>query len=75
MIFYVDNIMVIHHAASRILTCIDKYFTCKPYYIGEPDIYLSAKLRNMMLPNDVWCCITSPSKYAQKAVKKLQDKS
>ena len=54
IIFYVDDIMVIHHAASIILTRIDKYFTLIPSSIGDPDIYLSAKLRNMTLPNGIW---------------------
>ena len=35
---YVDDITVVHHAASEILERIDKYFTLKPSSIGEPDI-------------------------------------
>ena len=53
IICYVDFIMVIHHAASGVLTHIDKYFTLKPSYIGEPDIYLGTKLIKMTLPNGI----------------------
>ena len=60
--------MVIHHAASRILTRIDKYFTLKPYSIGESGIYMGAKLRKTMLPNGFWFWSTSPSKYVQELV-------
>ena len=64
----VDDIMVVHHDAMSILERIDKYFTLKPTSIGDPDIYLGAKLRKMNLPNGVWCWIMSPSKYVQEAV-------
>ena len=51
---YLYHIMVVHHAASIILTRIDKYLTLKASSIGETDIYLGAKLRKMTLPNGVW---------------------
>ena len=60
--------MVIHHDSLSTLKNIDKYFTLKHSSIGDPDIYLCAKLRIMTIPNGVWCWIMSPSKYVQEAV-------
>ena len=37
--------------------------------IGDPDLYLGAKLRKVALPNGVQAWSTSPSKYIQEAVK------
>ena len=36
---YVDDIMVIHHAASGVLERIDKSFKLKPSSVGDPNIY------------------------------------
>ena len=41
---YVDDVLVVHHDAMTTLMKIDKYFKLKPSSIGDPDIYLSAKL-------------------------------
>ena len=41
--------MVIHHDADIVLRQIDKYFKLNPSSIGDPDIYLGAKLKNMQL--------------------------
>ena len=64
--------MVVHHDSLGILERIDKYSTLKPTLIGDPDIYLGAKLRKMNLPNGVWCWIMSPSKYVQESVQKCE---
>ena len=72
ILFYVDYIMIVHHDALSILEKIDKYFTLKPTSIGDPDIYLGAKLRKMNLPNGVWCWGMSPSKYVQEAVRNFE---
>ena len=64
---YVDDIMVIHHDAMPVLMKIDKYFKLKPSSIGDPDMYLGAKLK--VHPNgngtDAWTL--SSSKYVQEA--------
>ena len=65
---YVDDILVVHHAPKGILDEIDKFFKLKPASIGDPDIYLGAKLRKMTLNNGVWCWSISLSKYIQEAV-------
>ena len=48
--------------------CIDNYFTLKPSSVGDPDIYLGAKLRKMTTPNGVRCLSIGLSKYVQEAV-------
>ena len=48
---------------------IDKYFKLKPLSIGDPDIYLGAKLKNTRAKNGVLCWTLSPSKYVQEAFK------
>ena len=64
--------MVIYDDTLSILERIDKYFTLKPTLIGDPDLYLGAKLYKMKLPNDVWCWSMSPSKYVQEPVQKCE---
>jgi hypothetical protein len=39
----------------------------KPASVGDPDIYLGAKLRETQLPNGVWAWGLSPSKYVNQA--------
>jgi hypothetical protein len=60
---YVNNVLVIHHAAEDVLLCIDKYFKMKPGSIGDPDIYLGATIKKMHLQNGVEAWASSPSKY------------
>ena len=45
ILFYVDDVLVVHHNAMTTLMKIDKYFKLKPSSIGDPDIYLGAKLK------------------------------
>ena len=40
--------------------------------VGDPDIYLDAKLKKVQMDNDVWCWSISPSNYVQEAVSKCQ---
>ena len=52
---------------------INKYFKMKEDSIGDPDMYLGAKLRKIVLPNGVEAWSTSPSKYVQERVKNAED--
>ena len=70
---YVDDILVIRHEALSVLTKIDKYFTLKPDSIGDPDVYLGAKLKLHQCENDVYCWTLSPSKYVQEAVRNCRE--
>ena len=50
---YVDDALSISHNAEEVLNRLDKYFRIKPGSLGDPDIYLGAKLKKMRLPNGV----------------------
>lgn len=69
---YVDDILCIHHDALSVLTEIDKYMPLKPTSVGDPDIYLGAKLKETQLPNGIYAWGMSPSKYVNQAVKNCQ---
>ena len=51
---------------------LDKYFKLKPGSLGDPDIYLGAKLRKMQMHNGVWAWALSPAKYVHQAVKNVE---
>jgi hypothetical protein len=60
---YVDDVLCIHHNAMEQICAINKRFPLKPSSIGDPDIYLGAKLRKVVLANRVEAWSMSPSKY------------
>ena len=68
----VDEILCIHHDAMLVLDQINKHLPLKPTSVGDPDIYLGAKLRETQLPNGVWAWGLSPSKYVNQAVQNCQ---
>jgi hypothetical protein len=72
-LLYVDDILVIHHDADACLKEIDKFFKMKPGSIGDPDFYLGAKLKPLVIPNGVTAWGMSSSKYIQAAVKIVKD--
>ncbi len=45
ILIYVDNILCIHHEAMPVLDKLDKYFTLKLSSVGDPSMYLGAKLK------------------------------
>jgi hypothetical protein len=60
---YVDDILCIHHDPMSVMNEINGYLPPKPNSVGDPDIYLSAKLKQTQLPNGVMAWGLSPSKY------------
>ncbi len=42
---YVDDILVVHHDSMSVLATINNYLPLKPSSIGDPDIYLGARLK------------------------------
>jgi hypothetical protein len=68
---YVDNILCVHHDPMSVLNLINGYMPLKPSLVGDPDIFLSAKLKMTQLDNGIWAWGLSPSKYVAQAVKKL----
>ena len=65
---YVDDILVVHHESMSVLGKINEYLPLKPTSVGDPDLYLGAKLRNIRLDNGVYAWSLSPSKYVSQAV-------
>jgi hypothetical protein len=51
---------------------INKRFPLKKGSVGDPDLYLGAKLRKVTLPNGVSAWSMSPSKYVQEAVRNVK---
>ncbi len=45
ILYYVDNILCIHHNPMSVMNEINKYLPLKPSSVGDPDIYLGAKLK------------------------------
>ena len=72
ILVYVDDILCIHHDAMSVLDQINKHLPLKPTSMGDPDIYLGAKLRETQLPNGIWAWGLSPSKYVNQAVQNCQ---
>ena len=72
ILLYVDDCLCIHHDATTALTELDKYFPMKKGSIGDPDIYLGAKLRRVKLDNGVHAWGMSSSKYVQEAVRNAE---
>ena len=68
-----DDILVIHHNAETCLNELDRFFKMKANSIGDPDFYLGAKLKPLVLPNGVTAWGMSSSKYIQAAVKIVKD--
>ena len=60
------------HDAEADLKRIDKYFSLKPGSLGDPDIYLGAKIRKMRMHNGVWAWAISPTKYVHQSVKNVE---
>jgi hypothetical protein len=69
---YVDNIMYIHHNPMSVINKFNGYLPLKLSSVGDPDIYLGAKLKQTQLPNRVMVWGLSPSKYVVQAVKNCQ---
>jgi hypothetical protein len=69
---YVDDIPCIHNDDLSVLTQINNYLPLKPTSVGDPDIYLGAKLNKTQLPNGIYAWGMSPSKYVNQAVKSCQ---
>jgi hypothetical protein len=74
ILVFVDDILVIHHAAKKILSQIaDYFFRMEPESIGDPDIYLGCKLwLHVIAGSGVQAWLQSPSKYIQEAVRNAE---
>jgi hypothetical protein len=52
-----------------VLNMINGYMLLKPSLVGNPDIYLGAKLKMTQIENGIWAGELNPSKYVAQAVK------
>ena len=55
------------------LDWMDKFFMMMKCFIGDPDIYLGAKLRKVQLNNGMFAWGMSPAKYVQEAMRNLEE--
>ena len=72
ILIYTDNILVIGKDPELILKRLDKYFTLKPSSMGEPDIYLGAKILSVIGENRKELWMHSSSGYIQEEVKNVE---
>ena len=68
VLLYVDDCLFINHSADQELNKKCKYFKRKAGSIGDPDVYLGAKVKPMRMNNGVTAWADSPSKYVNEAV-------
>ena len=64
--------MVIHHDTESVLWRINKYFKLKPSSIGDPDVYLGAKLKKMRLENGVWGWANIPARDVKELLENVE---
>jgi hypothetical protein len=63
ILIYVDDILCIHHDAMPVLHNLNQYFILKPSLVGNPSMFLGAKLKLTQMSNRVWAWGMSPSKF------------
>ena len=68
VLLFVDDCLCIHYSVEEELNKIDKIFKMKAGSMGDPDIYLGAKVNPMKMSNGVTAWAISPSKYVNEAV-------
>ena len=73
VLLYVDDCLSIHHDAEASLHQLNEFFQMKIGSIGDPDIYLGAKLRKVQLPNGVHAWSMSASKYVQENINNAEE--
>ena len=70
---YIDDILVVHHDTMPIMNKINKFFLLKPDSVGDPNMYLGAKIKYHKTPNGRWSWKMSPSKYVREACKNCKE--
>ena len=73
VLLYVDDSLAISHDAMAAWDWMDIFFMMKKGSIGDPGIYLGAKLRKVQMDNGVFAWGMSPAKYVQKAVRNVEE--
>ena len=67
-LLYIDDCLVILQASDTDLHELDHFFKINSGSIGDPNMYLGARLRKVVLENGVEAWATSASKYVQEDV-------
>ena len=65
VLIYLDNLMVIHHDVESVIRIIDRNFKINTSSIGDPDIYLGEKFKEMRLENGVWAWANNSERYVK----------
>ena len=73
VLLYVDDCLAISHDAMSVLKRLDNFFPMKPRSIGDLDIYLGVKLREVTLSNRVTCWGMSSAKYVKDAIRNVEE--
>ena len=68
-----EYVLCISNNPIEVIARIDKFFPMQPGLIEKPDVYLGAKVSEIVLLNGVIACILSSSKYAQEAFNNVTD--
>jgi hypothetical protein len=72
VLIYTDDILAMGKDPMAILNRLNKYFTLKEDSVGEPNIYLGAKIRSVVGPDGTRMWTQSSSHYIQEAVKNVE---
>ena len=75
ILLYVDDCLCICHDAEAEIHKIDKFFTMKKGSIGDPDVYLGARVKRMEMLNGIQAWALSSNKYVQEAVQNAESTS
>ena len=73
ILLYMDDCLCICHDDKAEIHKIDKFFAMKKGSVGDPDVYLGAKVKRMEMLNGVQAWALSSSKYVQEAVQNVEN--
>jgi hypothetical protein len=62
ILYYVDDLLVIHHNPKKVLDRINKYLPLKEDSVGPPEFYLGAKLKKKEFADKTTARGLSPAK-------------
>eukprot|EP00804_Cyclotella_cryptica_P005999 CCRYP_000236-RA/>CCRYP_000236-RA protein AED:0.43 eAED:0.43 QI:0/0/0/1/0/0/2/0/126 len=72
ILFYLDDLLMIHHNPKLIMDKINSFLPLKPGSVGPPEMYLGAKLRKKTFEDYTMAWGLSPAKYVQQAVRNVE---
>ncbi|KAL7474882.1 hypothetical protein ACHAW6_000828 [Cyclotella cf. meneghiniana] len=72
IIFYVDDLLVVHHNSRHNMEKIDSFLPLKPHSIGPAEMYLGAKLNKKTFEDSTVAWGQSPLKCVQQTGKNVE---